>query len=47
MRDHAAKRGYDLTSISRKFAQKDFEDFDFIIVMDDSNYRDVSDMAQE
>lgn len=39
---HGKKRNYDLTSISRKFlGKKDFERFDYIVVMDDQNLKDV------
>lgn len=38
---HAKKRGIHLPSISRQFQYKDFKNFDYIIVMDDSNYNDV------
>jgi protein-tyrosine phosphatase len=38
MRKHASKRGYDLTSIARKFTFNDFEEFDYIIAMDKSNF---------
>lgn len=41
MREHSLLRGIDLTSRSRKFLPKDFEDFDFILVMDKKNERDV------
>lgn len=42
MRTHAAARGYNITHIARKFnPSKDFERFDYIITMDDSNYSDV------
>ena len=41
MRKHASKRGYDLTSIARKFTNEDFEEFDYIIAMDRSNYSDL------
>ncbi|MEZ4754227.1 MAG: low molecular weight protein-tyrosine-phosphatase [Bdellovibrionota bacterium] len=41
MREHASKRGYDLTSLSRKFVKSDFKNFDLILVMDSSNYKDV------
>lgn len=44
MRKHASKRGYDLTSIARKFDIEDFEDFDYIIAMDRSNYTDLLEM---
>lgn len=38
MQSHASKRGYDLTSISRKFnPDTDFDSFDLIIGMDDEN----------
>jgi protein-tyrosine phosphatase len=38
MKSHAIKRGYNLTSISRKFnPNKDFDDFDLIIGMDIEN----------
>jgi len=43
MARHASMRGYELTSRSRRFdATKDFEDFDYIITMDDHNYSDVT-----
>ncbi|MFO7524348.1 MAG: low molecular weight protein-tyrosine-phosphatase [Ignavibacteriaceae bacterium] len=39
---HASKRGYNLTSRSRKFIpEKDFEEFDYIVTMDDNNYEDI------
>jgi len=42
MKVHAEKRGYNLTSISRKFIpQKDFDEFDYIITMDNSNFKDI------
>ncbi len=42
MKKYAAKRGYDLTSISRKFERNiDFEEFDYIVVMDDDNYDEI------
>jgi protein-tyrosine phosphatase len=38
MQAHAAKRGYNLTSISRKFnPNSDFDHFDLIIAMDDEH----------
>ena len=39
MRDHALKRGIELPSLSRQFLANDFENFDWIVVMDDSNYK--------
>ncbi len=42
MRSHGAKRGYDINHVARQFdARHDFSDFDFIVVMDDENYRDI------
>lgn len=42
MSKHASKRGYKLTSRSRKFnPDKDFEEFDYIVTMDDNNYEDI------
>lgn len=37
MRAHAARRGYDLTSLSRPIEYADFDRFDYIIGMDFSN----------
>lgn len=38
----AVKRGYDLTSISRKFnPDTDFDKFDYIVTMDNDNYEDI------
>lgn len=37
MRQHARNRGYHITSIARQVQKKDFELFDHIIAMDDSN----------
>ena len=42
MREHASLRGYDLNSISRKFIVQDFENFDWIITMDENNYNQIS-----
>ena len=47
MRMAASKRGYDLTSISRKIRMDDFFNFDMIIVMDDDNYENVSRLAPD
>ncbi len=42
---HALKRGHEVVSISRPFnPRKDFNDFDYIITMDDSNFTDVTQM---
>jgi len=42
MRRHALARGYDLDSRARQFNPKqDFEDFDYIVTMDNENYSDI------
>lgn len=46
MQQHAKKRNYHLTSISRHVnASVDFEEFDYIIGMDDQNMRDLTVLA--
>ncbi len=42
---HARKRGYKITSISRQIILDDFNKFDFIIGMDDSNVADLKEIA--
>ncbi len=45
---HAAKRGYRLDHKARKFDPKtDFDKFDFIITMDNSNYKDITAMDRD
>ncbi len=47
MRRHASKRGYKLTSLSRKFnPDTDFDHFDIIIAMDRDNLHDLQKMAR-
>jgi len=47
MQQHATKRGYNLTSISRKFIpDTDFDQFDYIIGMDDENVRNLKIMVR-
>jgi len=42
MRQYASKRGYNLVSLARQFNPKqDFDEFDFIITMDNDNYSDI------
>ena len=41
MREHASLRGYELNSIARKFILPDFENFDWIITMDENNYSQI------
>ena len=43
MRKAAEKRGLDILSRARQINAKDFEKFDYIITMDDSNFEDISD----
>lgn len=45
MRKHGGERGYAVTSISRPVTYQDFEDFDLIVGMDDSNVRALYDKA--
>lgn len=48
MRHHASERGYHLTSIARQFQPTtDFEGFDYIVAMDNSNYQDLLDSDTE
>lgn len=47
MRRHASKRGYQLTSLSRKFdPTTDFDHFDIIIAMDRDNLYELQQMAR-
>jgi len=47
MQSHAIKRGYNLSSRSRKFdPQSDFDHFDMIIGMDDANVDTLRQMAR-
>lgn len=45
MRVHARRRGLELTHRSRPVSSSDFERFDMIVAMDDSNYDCLRDMA--
>ncbi|MDD6210804.1 MAG: low molecular weight phosphotyrosine protein phosphatase [Bacteroidales bacterium] len=47
MRNHAEKRGYNLTSHSRPVQIADFYQFDLIIAMDDSNFDNLLEMAPD
>ncbi len=42
MQQHAIKRAYRLTSISRQITPDDFIKFDYVIAMDDENLRDMN-----
>lgn len=46
MRRHAAERGYILKSKARQMSSDDFGKFDYIVVMDDENYKSVSSLAR-
>ena len=42
---HAQKRGYDLTQLeARQFTEEDFKNFDYILTMDHSNFKNVSNL---
>jgi protein-tyrosine phosphatase len=45
MRSAAKERGYMLDSIARRIERNDFHHFDWIITMDDMNFRDVNVMS--
>ncbi len=45
MRAHAARRGYNITHLSRPIKGSDFHDFDLIIGMDDSNMDRLYELA--
>ena len=45
MRVHATRRGYNLTHRARPVHESDFDDFDLIVAMDDSNLRTLRNMA--
>lgn len=47
MQQHAIKRGYNLTSISRPFdPYSDWDKFDYIVAMDNSNFNDLKAMSR-
>jgi protein-tyrosine phosphatase len=41
MQEHAKSRGYQLTSIARGIQRGDLESFDYVLTMDNSNYKNV------
>lgn len=47
MRRHGAKRGYDLTSCSRKITINDFANFDLIVAMDRDVQRSLTKIAPD
>jgi protein-tyrosine phosphatase len=44
MRAAATGRGYELNSLARRIEPADFDRFDWIVTMDEDNFRDVSGM---
>lgn len=46
MREHGARRGYELLSPSQQFVPKFFKEFDVIVTMDHSNYKNVTALAK-
>lgn len=47
MREHAKRRGIELKSRSRQFKPEDFDHFDYIVVMDKSNYTNVVSLTKK
>ena len=45
MKKCAKERGYHITSISRPIESQDFTQFDYIVTMDDSNFKNVQSLA--
>lgn len=45
MRDHAFRRGYRLTHLSRPVVKSDFKKFDLIVAMDDNNVKGLLRLA--
>lgn len=46
MRTHGSKRGYDINHHARQFKVDNFNKFDYIVVMDEENYRIITSMAK-
>ena len=46
MREHGSKRGYDFCSVARTFRSSDFDNFDYILVMDNNNFMNVKKLAK-
>lgn len=44
---HAAKRGVRLTGQARQFRAEDFRRFDYVLAMDDANYRELLKLAPD
>ncbi len=46
MRKHGARHGYDFCSRARQFEADDFDKFDLIVAMDQTNFEDIKSMAR-
>ena len=46
MRNAAERRGINILSRARQITGKDFESFNYILAMDDSNFRDIKDLKK-
>ena len=46
MMEQGKKRGYCINHHARQFTNDDFQHFDYIVVMDDDNYRIISQRAR-
>lgn len=46
MIEHAGRRGFELRSLSRKLVAKDYDEFDYLIVMDNSNHKNTLALAR-
>ncbi|EAY25729.1 low molecular weight phosphotyrosine protein phosphatase [Microscilla marina ATCC 23134] len=47
MRDTARKHGIELTSRARQVEAQDLHEFDYVLAMDQSNYRNIMQLTQE
>ncbi|PJA96286.1 MAG: phosphotyrosine protein phosphatase [Ignavibacteriales bacterium CG_4_9_14_3_um_filter_34_10] len=47
MKEHAKKRNYELTHIARQIRKIDFDNFDYIITMDEENYSNVISLTND
>ncbi len=45
MQRHARNHGYNITHISRKIREYDFDEYNYIVAMDDDNIRRLNDIA--
>lgn len=46
MRMHGSKHGYNINHHARQFTNEDFNNFDYIVVMDEENYSIITSMAK-